>query len=369
MTGVRPLYLHIGLQKTGTSYLQSIFWQNLPELAAQGLDLVPGSKRATFNLLLRIRDRFDPTTASPAITEALERLPAQLAAAPGDRALLTEESIGSANDDQVARLVAACGDREIHVVMTLRDLGRQIPSAWQQMAQSGGVMSWVEYLDRMREVEGQSQARVWNSKDVGAILKRWSKHVPAERIHLITVPPAGGDPEVLLHRYCEVLGIDWRVLDREVARSNKGIGLVQAELLRRINAVLPEADHEREVYGEVAKRWFAGTVLGPQDGDRIRIPAAYADWVRGVSDRYSDAIRAGGYPVTGDLADLDPADDAFTAEGFEVTDADVLDSAVDALAAVLGVRMDEVRARRAEPAPAPAPMRRKGKVRRLLAGS
>ena len=37
----RGLYLHIGLPKTGTTYLQTILWQNRAALSAQAV-LVPG---------------------------------------------------------------------------------------------------------------------------------------------------------------------------------------------------------------------------------------------------------------------------------------------------------------------------------------
>ncbi len=351
-----PLYLHIGLQKTGTSYLQRIFWQNTRELARQGLDLVPGSKRESFHLRLRVRNQYRPEIDPPGVASALDRLPEQLAAAPGDRALITEESLAPSLSDQIGRLLDACGDREVHLVLTLRDLGRQIPSAWQETIQAGSPRSYDEYLTRMRETEGNALNNVWGSKDVAAILERWSAFVPAERIHLVTVPPDGGDPELLLHRFCEVLGVDHTTLRRAVAAQNPGIGYVQAELLRRVNVRLAPEDRRREVYGLIGKDWFAAKVLGPQKGASTRIPAEHADWIRGLAKRYSDAIRIGGYHVVGDLADLDPTPSAFEAVGHDaVTPEQVSDAAVDALAAVLASRIVELRVRRSTPVEPPRP--------------
>ena len=79
----RRLYLHIGLQKTGTSYLQSIMWRNQDLLRELGLDLVPPSKRETFHLMLNVRDRYRPEFDPPAAASALKRLPGQLASASG----------------------------------------------------------------------------------------------------------------------------------------------------------------------------------------------------------------------------------------------------------------------------------------------
>jgi hypothetical protein len=73
MPPARRLYLHIGLQKTGTSYLQKIMWANQDRLREQGLDLVPPSKRATFNLMLDVRERYNPTFDPPEVATALSR--------------------------------------------------------------------------------------------------------------------------------------------------------------------------------------------------------------------------------------------------------------------------------------------------------
>ena len=100
------LYLHIGLQKTGTSYLQSIMWRNQDLLRELGLDLVPPSKRETFHLMLKVRDRYNPEFDPPSVASALEKLPGQLAAASQPTALISEESLAPADDVKEAVGVA-----------------------------------------------------------------------------------------------------------------------------------------------------------------------------------------------------------------------------------------------------------------------
>ena len=253
MTGMPPsrrLYLHIGLQKTGTSYLQNIMWLNQDRLREQGLDLVPPSKRATFNLMLDVRERYNPEFDPPEVASALARAPGparlRLAARrPDHRGVAGPGS----RRRRSSGLLAACTDRDVHLVVTLRDLGRQIPSAWQQTLQSGGSLSYAAYLRRLRGPRGRGRTRrLWSSKDVAAILERWSAHVPAERIHLVTVPPPGSPQQTLLERYSRVLGIDPERLDRDVERSNESIGRVQAELLRRVNrAARARVPHPRRL--------------------------------------------------------------------------------------------------------------------------
>jgi hypothetical protein len=341
------LYLHIGLQKTGTSYLQSIMWRNQALLRELGLDLVPPSKRETFHLQLKVRDRYNPAFDPPAVASALERLPRQLAAASQPAALITEESLAPAGDDRIRELLAACAGREVHVVVTLRDLGRQIPSAWQQSLQGGKSTPYPEYLRRLRANQAAGSPRLWGNKDVSGILERWSRHVPVERTHLVTVPPEGSPPGALLERYCRVLGIDSERLDRDVERSNESVGRVQAELLRRVNAHLTPEFRTRDVYGDIGKRYLAVRVLGPQGGAKLRVPRAYEEWCRDVSQQYVDAVVKGGYPVEGDVLDLIPTPTAFTDEP-RVTHRQVAEASVAAMATMVTDDMTRLRARRAQ---------------------
>lgn len=353
-----PLFIHIGLQKTGTSYLQSIFWHNQSQLAAQGLDLVPGSKRDTFNLMLNVRDRYQPDFDPPEVAGALAALPGQLARLSGSRALITEESLAPASDAQIRALLRACEGREVHVILTLRDLGRQIPSAWQQVLQSGGTVSFERYLRRLAKQRGEADAKVWVNKDVVGVLRRWGAHVPPDRIHIVTVPPKGAAPEELLHRFCAVIGVDVAQLDQEVGRLNESLGRAQAEVLAQVNSRLAKQDRRRDIYGDVGKRFLAVKMLVPQRGDRILIPARHRAWVTDFSATYVDAVTSGGYPVSGDVADLIPAPSAFADHDREPSDREVADAAIAALAGVVTDRADGIRRRRANDG-------RKGLVKRL----
>ncbi len=346
MPSPRPVFVHIGLQKTGTSYLQSIFWQSQAELTRQGLDMVPGSKRDTFHLMLCVRDRYNPEFDPPEVAEALDRLPAALAAAKGSRALISEECLAVATHDQIKSLLAACAGREVHVIVTLRDLGRQIPSAWQQLLQSGGSVKFNAYLRRLQKTEHRHRAKYWVEKNVIEILDRWAEHVPESRIHLVTVPPPGSDPDALLERFGQVVGIDVSRLNREVGRLNKSIGRNQAEVLSLVNSHLDKVNRRRNVYGEVGKRYFAVKVLGAQPGERILVPDQYRDWVHQVSERHVRRIEAGNFQVVGDLQDLVSVDATFASGSVRPADGDLVDVATIALAQMLDERMENQRNRR-----------------------
>lgn len=346
MSTARPLYLHIGLQKTGTSYLQSIFWQSQGELARQGVDMVPGSKRDTFHLMLRVRDRYQPDFDPPEVAHALEALPKALKQAHGRLALISEESLAASTAPQIRALLAACADREVHLILTLRDLGRQIPSAWQQVLQSGGTQSFERYLNRLAKQRSRRNAKLWVNKDMVAVLARWGEFVPPERVHLVVVPPPGSAPTALLERFCSIIGVDAARLGTDVARLNESLGRAQAEVLAMVNARLSKTDRRRDVYGDVGKRYLAVKMLVPQRGRRITIPDHHQGWVTEHSRHFITQLTQGRYNIVGALDELLPTAASFSPHEDEPTEAEVAEAAVAALAGVVGDRAEALRKRR-----------------------
>ena len=346
----RRLYIHVGLQKTGTSYLQAVMLRNREALAEQGLDLVPPTKREAFELMLLVRNRYKPALDAASVPESRSRFTALLEQAPGSRALFSQESLAAAGPAQIQLLLDACGDREVHVIATVRDLARQLPSAWQQLIKSGGTPTYRSFLRQAqrREQDG-SDLRPWTHLNVSAVLARWSEAVGPERIHVVTVPPPGSAPRTLLERYCSVLGVDPDRMEPEERYFNTSLGRVQAELLRRVNRELPAEHRRRQVYGNVGKRFFAAQVLAVQESSKIRVPAEFRAWCDEVADRQAKTIEEAGYAVTGQLADLRCPDEAFADEDDRPTQRDVAASAVQALAQILALRGEAVQ-RRAGPA-------------------
>lgn len=342
----RRCYVHIGLQKTGTSYLQSIFWQSQVALRAQELAMVPPSKAETFTLMLAVRDRLREGVDPASAYDAPARLREVVRAEASPRMLLSEESLAGADKDQISRLLEQLRDVEVHVVVTVRDLARQIPSVWQQRLTAGGTLSFDAFLEMVVERRGKGRS-FWRGQDLAAILERWSAEVPPSRIHVVTVPPAGSAPDLLLERFCSVLDVDPQRLATDVPRANESLGIVQAELMRRVNVALGDRLSLREAYRETGKMYLAKRVLSAQQGERARIPARLEPWAREVTAAHVAALRDGGYDLVGSLEDLEPAPEAFVTDAQVVGESEVADAAAAALATTLVDRHEALARRRA----------------------
>jgi len=337
------VYVHIGLTKTGTSYLQRIAWSSRDELERQGLALVPETRQEAYALMRELRGLFEDEAEEARMRGTLARLPRSLERAAGRgaaQALISEELLAAAWAEEADRLVDTLAGHEVHVVVTARDIARQLPSVWQQRVKSRGKHSYSDFLEAVREGRGTRAERFQRSQDVVGVLDRWGRRLPAERVHVVTVPPRGSAPTVLAERFFSLFGIAADTLDLESREANTSIGRVQAELLARVNARLPEEGQKRLRYGDVGKRYFAERVLSAQGGTPARLPASFEPWCREQAEQTIAALRERGYHVVGDLDDLMPGAEAFAETPEQVEQADLLEAAEQAIAQLLLDRMD-----------------------------
>ncbi len=335
MGDTRRCYIHVGLPKTGTSYLQSIFRLSERALAEQGLDLLPRTTVGRRYLTVALRGRLDPETDPPRAFRVLDRLAQEARAATGDRALISQEVLGALVPDEISTLLEALPGYEPHVILTVRDLARTLPSGWQQEMQQRVTTRMEDFVAGFMHHEDPAYQH-HRRRAVESVLDRWESHVPPHRIHVVTVPPPSGGPDAVLERYCQVLGVDPDTLDRTAARRNSSLGLVQAELMRRVNAAVGERlTHPRGEYDAQAKRYLAKQVLLPQGGRPPRLPDSVRAWCMEASDAVIRRLSTGGYDVVGDLGELRPDPASFSSAEESVSEAEMLAAAVEAIAAML----------------------------------
>jgi len=302
----RRLYLHIGPPKTGTSYLQAAWFQHRSELAEQGV-LYPGDEpmdqfRASAVVLQksRVTDRMPPSHLT-----AWERLTSAVRDWDTDAILSSEHYALASAARAKAILDEASGlATEVHLLVTVRDLARQVPAAWQQSVKQGNDETFDDYW---RGLASDHRRGFWQGQDLPALLDRWTQGLPPERVHLVVHGAPGSPRGLLWERVCSVTGVDPGIL-RPVKRTNESLGVVQIEFLRRVNAQLP-ADRDRIDMGRLTKSTVSTQVLAPSgDAVEMGLPADALSWLRERSGEMVDALRTRDYDVVGDLADLMPAD-------------------------------------------------------------
>jgi len=304
---VHAAYLHIGLHKTGTTHIQHLMAANRAPLLEHGV-LYPGGSGhphqhvAVLDLLGRRVVRGEDRRIAGAWSLLVE----EANAAPAD-VLVSEEHLSVARPAQIRQAVTAFGDREVHVVVTARDLARVLVSAWHEEVKVGSTRPWEEFTAAVRDPArvGTSPARGFYARqDLPAILERWARVVPVERIHVVTVPPRGAPPDVLVGRLGSVIGFEPAWLTEPAGWGNPAIGLLGTELLRRLNPAL--ADLNQRQRDRVLKQVLARVLADGIETVPLTLTADELTWARERAAGMVAAVSAGGYDVVGDLAELEP---------------------------------------------------------------
>lgn len=325
-TAATQLYLHIGMPKTGTTYVQSVLHAGAAQLEEQGLTLLPASRQGNFRLSVAVRGGGSGTVVT--------RFGKRLRKVRTPRVLASDEMLGGATSEQIADFLAVCGDAEVHVVLSVRSLSRLLPSTWQQRVQQRGESPSLEdFLAAVTSREGELAERWWRERGVVQALERWAEQVPLERMHVITMPGAGSDPRSLLERHGSVLGIDVSVLDEGVAKPNVSLGWAQAEVLRQVKDRVPTELHTRQAYLPVGKAWLGAAHLAPQRGAPPRMPSSLRTWCEDEAAATIAWLQAQPIEIAGDLDDLRPRDADFVDDPRLDPEA-VAEAAIEALTSI-----------------------------------
>jgi hypothetical protein len=310
MPGRQPtVYLHIGIAKTGTTYLQELLWQNRRVLERQGVrypGTLPGDHfRASVDL------RQTPFAGEHAtfVPGSWDTVAAAAVSAP-DRAVISHETLTRTRAEQVRRAAESLQAAELHLVVTVRDLARQLPAVWQEQVKNRSAVSYGRFLQAVAERPRSRRHRhFWQAQDVLEVLARWSLAVPPERVHVVTVPQPGAASGMLWERFASVLGLDPAVVDTDVPISNVSLGVAEAELLRRMNRSLRKRvdwpTYEQEVKVGVARRLAARTGAA-----RLTVPVDRREWVGECAEQMIAGLADGGYDIVGDLDELRPVFDS-----------------------------------------------------------
>ncbi|RNL62038.1 hypothetical protein EFK50_09430 [Nocardioides marmoriginsengisoli] len=297
--------LHVGSPKTGTSLLQEMFFAERERLSEQGI-LYPAERfDAHFLAALDLMDLKWGGLEAQAVG-AWDRLAAEVRDWPGT-VIISHEILARATPDQVARALASLGG-EVHIVLSARDLVRQIPAEWQENVKHRRVKTYADFLDGIRDPERSSILGqwFWGVQETPAVLERWGAGVPREQVHLVTVPPPGAPKDQLWQRFAQVFGFDPQAFPAPGTRANHSLGVAEATAVRRLNEQIATAVPNHHYRALVRESLVHQNLSQERASSRISVPDDVWAWAEQLSRTWVAEIALQGYDVVGDLDDLVP---------------------------------------------------------------
>lgn len=300
----KRVFLHVGSPKTGTTFLQEVLWRQKDLAAEQGLLLPMRSFFDHYLATLDVRGLADRPPHPPRAAGMWKAMVDEALRWRGD-VLISHELFAGASQEQAEAAVASFPDTvDVHVVVSARDLGRQVPAEWQEHVKHRATQTFPQFVATLRRE--RPGAWFWQVQDYPQLLRRWGAGLPSDRLHVVTVPQAGTDPSTLWSRFAGLVGLRPEAFDLEGLRANTSLGYEQAELLRRVNLALGDRLPMPGPYPVDVKDFFAQSVLAGRPGTRFALGGDDLAWARERSLRIVEELKQLGADVVGDLAELVP---------------------------------------------------------------
>jgi hypothetical protein len=277
------VFLHVGVAKTGTTYLQRILWANRSVLRTAGL-LYPGKKSgdqfaASLDLRAFQLEKFEQLR----VEGMWDTIAAEVRSFGGD-AVISHETLARCSSGDVRRVKQSFPDADLRVVLTARDLGRQVPAVWQETVKNRSTSSYDDYLtDIFLNPDSGASKFFWRPQDVAKVVHRWGRVMGMSNVTVVTVPPPGAPRDELWQRFASAIDLPDVDIEPPQAAGNVSLGPAEAELLRHVNSVLPD-EFPWLRYSRLVKRQFAERTLASRQGDRLAVPTQWHDAVKARAD-------------------------------------------------------------------------------------
>ncbi len=317
------LHLHVGAPKSGSTYVQQALHANAQALAAAGT-LVPGRRVDHFRLCAWTLDQHTrmphPRRVRSAAHQLLDETREWLAG-PGERAaVISHELFAGATDDQIRRLQEQLTGATLRVHYVARPLSRTVPAEWQQAVKGGSSMTLGDFVagvverfdahpEQQPTIIGESDlvAKFAALHDVTHVVPRWAGRVGPDNVTVVTMPPAGSGRTELWRRFLTAVGLPTdRFAVPDDARPNVSLGAVEAEVLRRVNALRAPTSGGVSPDGAtgVVRRLAHQLVQSSVSPVEIVLPDHARAWAQQQSERIVAHLEASPCRVVGDPAEL-----------------------------------------------------------------
>ena len=365
----RRVVLHVGTPKSGTTFLQRVLWDNQDALKAQGFRCAGHRPNDMFLAAVELRESHGFWGYDPEDLAGRWSAVCRQAREHDGVTIMSHEVLGGATPQQVDRAYAELDGLDVHLVLTARDLARQVTSEWQERVKNGSARPFAKFERRLvRQLDkGNFENGFWRNQDPVGVLGRWVRDLPPDHVHVVVAPQSSADPTLLWRRFADALGLDTSGIDPTAhpRAANTSLGVAQIQVLRKVNQALAGRIRHPQ-YARIVKSQFAERILAGQSSSRPQCPPELVERLRVVAEERNDALRRRGYVVHGDLAELVPR----PPEGPYRSPDDVGRGAeraayADAIAALLVQRASQGRLVRADVA-APSPGGRLHRLGRLV---
>ncbi len=298
--------VHIGPHKTGTTSLQAALWNARPAMVEQGVRYV-GPWRNPSNPAQAITGRPSAYSEETPPMSYWHRLVGAFAGAQEPRTVVSSEFFAWAEPAVARRIAEDLDPQRLHIAVTLRPLGRILPSMWQQNVQAGRVQPWGRWLKGVLDPPGGKPPNpsFWQVHRHDRQVGMWAEILGPDRVTVVVIDER--EHTFVLRAFERLLGLRDATLALDPTLVNRSLTMSEVEAVRAFNKLFQQRELPRALYARIMRLGAAQTLKGrtpPDDEARVLLPAWAEAPVATIQQEMTTNIANAGVRIVGDLERL-----------------------------------------------------------------
>jgi hypothetical protein len=311
------IMLHIGAHKTGTTSLQAALFAASKQLEEQGVINLVADGDETANHAARAVQRL-PSSGSagaPVDYNVWTTLVRQAQAHPNQLVSISAEAFAVSESLVIKQIVKDLGLDRLQVVITLRPLGKILPSQWQQDLHGAWLsLEFEEWLKKtLKDVEPVKQIgplqvphQFWFRHRHDALLQRWIDAVGRDRITLVVADDQRKSS--LLEHFEKLLSLSAGTLTSTGITRNQSMTLPEMQIMQRYGELLESSELGKKIVAQSryhkALRILRKMRPENENDARLAVPAWSYERVSEIQHEMVERMQASGVAVIGTLNQL-----------------------------------------------------------------
>ena len=311
------IMLHIGAHKTGTTSLQAALFAASKHLEEQGVINLVSDGDETANPAARAVQRLPSSgsTGAPVDYAVWTRLVDQAKAHPNQLVSISAEAFAVSESLVIKTIVKDLGLDRLQVAITLRPLGKILPSQWQQDLHGAWLsLEFEEWLrETLKEVKPIKQIgplqvphQFWFRHRHDALLRRWIDAVGSDRITLVVADDQRKSS--LLEHFEKLLSLSAGTLSSTGITRNQSMTLPEMQIMQRYGELLESSELGKKIVAQSRyhKALRILRKIRPENLNdaRLVIPLWSYDRVSQIQHEMVLRMQASGVAVIGSLDQL-----------------------------------------------------------------
>lgn len=311
------IMLHIGAHKTGTTSLQAALFTASKQLEEQGVINLVADGEETANPAARAVQRL-PSSGSagaPVNYNVWTTLVRQAQAHPNQLVSISAEAFAVSESLVIKQIVNDLGLDRLQVVITLRSLGKILPSQWQQDLH--GAWLSVEFEEWLRETLRDARPmkqigllqiphQFWFRHRHDALLQRWIDAVGSDRITLVVADDQRKSS--LLEHFEDLLSLREGTLSSIAVARNQSMTLPEMQIMQRYGELLKSSELGKKIFAQSryhkALRILRKMRPDNENDARLTVPAWSYERISEIQHEVVERMQASGVAVIGTLNQL-----------------------------------------------------------------